>query len=109
AFLLHNPGAFQHGVGVVHRVEQNETAYAVDLKAPVDEPHEFGIGLLPCDEAETCGDELERRSWHGRAHAANALPGIVSKIAHGYRHVGRGGEIGIAEADAIELWGDFEH
>ena len=43
---------------------------------------------LSRDEAETSGDELERCSRRGRAHAADALPGIVSKIAHCHRHMG---------------------
>jgi len=58
ALFFDDPRCLKDRVAIMHWLQHDEPADPVDLEAPVDEPHEIGVGLLPGDEAEPRSDEL---------------------------------------------------
>ena len=89
AFLFDEASRFQHGIGVMHRVQHDETTDAVALQVAIHQTHEIRVGLLPGDEAQAGGNKLQRGARHGGAHAPDAFPRVVAEVTHGHRHMRR--------------------
>ena len=109
ALLLDETSRFQHGIGIVHRVEHDEATDAIALQVAIHQTHEIRVGLLPGDEAQARGDELQWGTRHGGAHAPDALPRVVAEVAHGHRHVRRGREVDGCKARAVREACDLQH
>ena len=99
--LFDHARGFQQRVDIMHGVEHHIARDAVGNQAVVDQLHEVGMLGFPGDEAQTGADELQRRVGGSLMHEADAFPGIFFVGAHGYAHVGAGGEVQSKEADAV--------